>query len=216
MKTQMRILLSGALVVVPLAITVSVVIGAGAWLDEKGQDLVSALVNINAAKGKEVKVELYHGTGVVLVLGLIYLAGLLTHVWGFRPLWTRFEQLLARVPGVKVIYESVRDLMKLFGGGAGTMGRVVEYRPPGSSLAFLGIVTNENPIVGQDDGQTKRVAVYLPLAYMFGGPTILAMPDQLKEVNIPVEEALKLAATAHVGGPGKTESAKGSEVQKRS
>ena len=189
MKTQVRIFLSGALVVVPLAITVWVIISAGAWVDGLGRALIKRL-------GEDPD-KLFQGAGALVLLGLIYLAGLLTLVWGFRPLWARFERLLARVPGVKVIYESVRDLMKLFGGGASSMGRAVEYRPPGSDAAFLGIVTNENPLASE--GGPKRVAVYLPLAYMLGGPTVLVSPENLRELKIPVEKALRLAATAHMG-----------------
>jgi uncharacterized membrane protein len=194
MKTQIRILLGGALVIVPLAITVYVLWSVGSWMDDKGRAAVDYFWGEGTAKE-----HLRRGAGALLLLAVLYLAGLLTRVWGFRPLWERFERLLARVPGVKIIYESVRDLMKLFGGGAGSMGRTVEYRPPGTDLAVLGILTNEDPAASRGGGQ-KRVAVYLPMAYMFGGPTVLVSPQHLRELDIPVEQALKLAATAHVGG----------------
>jgi uncharacterized membrane protein len=191
MKTQVRIFLSGALIVVPLAITVYVIISVGAWVDGLGRELVKR-VGWDPSK-------LFQGAGALLVLVVIYVTGLLTHVWGFRPMWVWFERLLARVPGVKIVYESVRDLMKLFGGGAGSMGRAVEYRPPGSEASYLGIVTNEHPVAAE--GGSQRVAVYLPLAYMFGGPTVLTSPENLRELKISVEHALKLAATAHMGAP---------------
>jgi uncharacterized membrane protein len=191
MKTQVRIFLSGALVVVPLAITVYVLVSVGLWLDGMGKAVVTYI------GGEQTK--LFRGAGALLLVGLIYLAGLLTHVWGFRPLWERFERLLSRVPGVKIIYESIRDLMRLFGGGAASMGRTVEYRPPGADYSVLGILTNENPVASRPPGE-KRVAVYLPMAYMFGGPTVLVPPEHLRALDIPVEQALKLAATAHVGG----------------
>ena len=189
MKTQVRIFLSGALVVVPLAITVYVIISVGAWVEGLGRELVKRV-------GWDPE-KLFSGAGALLLLGVIYLAGLLTHVWGFRPLWAWFERLVTRLPGVKIIYESVRDLMKLFGGGGGSMGRAVEYRPPGSEASYLGIVTNEHPVAAE--GGSKRVAVYLPLAYMFGGPTVLTSPENLRELKITAEHALKLAATAHMG-----------------
>jgi uncharacterized membrane protein len=140
------------------------------------------------------------GTGVVMIVVAVYLVGLLMHLWVFRRFWNWLESMLARLPGVKIIFESVRDLMKLFGGGAGSMGRAVEYRPPGAQISVLGIVTNENP-PGAKAGEPRRVAVYIPLAYMFGGPTVLAPPEHLRELDMPVEQALKLAATAMVGGP---------------
>jgi len=43
------------------------------------------------------------------------------------------------------------------------------------------------------------VAVYLPYAYMFGGPTIYVSPEHVHDVDLSVEQVLKIAATAHVG-----------------
>ncbi len=190
MKRQAKIFLAGALIIVPVAITLYVLYSVAASLDGLGTRVL---------QGFWPEVQSFPGAGAVLLIATVYFVGLLTHVWVFRNAFSRLERLMARLPGVKVIYESVRDLMKLFGGDSKSMGRVVEYRPPGTNLTMLGILTNENPgTVGQSDG-TKRVAVYLPLAYMFGGPTVYAEPKDLVELNMPVEQALRLAATANLG-----------------
>ena len=42
--------------------------------------------------------------------------------------------------------------------------------------------------------------VYLPMAYMIGGPIVYAKPSELEYIDMPVEMALKLAATAFIGG----------------
>jgi uncharacterized membrane protein len=198
MKNLIRTFLSGALVVVPVAITAYVLYSMALWLDSLGLRMVTA-VWPNA--------QTFPGAGALLLIAVIYLTGLLTRLWIFRRVWDVIEGLLAKVPGVKVIYESVRDLMKLFGGGAASMGRVVEYRPPGTDVAVLGILTNEHPIGVAPEGQPKRVAVYLPLAYMLGGPTILTTEDNLTDVDMPVEHALKLAATAYLGSGSAPETA---------
>ena len=195
MKVVIRTFLSGLLIIVPLAITAYVLYSVGSWMDDKGRLAVAKIWGADAAKG------LFSGAGALLLMGVVYITGMLTRVWAFRTAWGLFERLVASVPGVKVIYESVRDLMKLFGAGSNSMGRVVEYRPPGTDVAVLGILTNEHPAAGKQAGAPDRVAVYLPLAYMLGGPTILTSPEHLKDVDMTVEHALKLAATAHLGGP---------------
>lgn len=200
MKTQIRIFLSGALIIVPLAITAYVLYAAAVWLDGLGTRLVERFWP---------SVRLFPGTGALVLVGAIYIVGLLMHVLAFRRLWEYFERLLSRLPGVKIIYESIRDLMRLFGGG-GHGGRAVEYRPPGADLSVLGIVTNENP-PGVAPDEPKRVAVYVPLAYMFGGPTVLASPEHLRTLDMSVEQAMKLAATALVGGPTPAPGAKHEE-----
>lgn len=192
MKKQLRILLAGAMVVVPLAFTIGVI----AWIGAKLDGLVEPVLGPKL---------MFTGVGAVVVVVVMYVAGLATHFWVFRGFFGLVERLVVRVPGVKTIYEAVRDLMKLFGSEARRMGRVVEYRPPGANMTLMGILTNEQPVgIDAVDGQQK-VAVYLPFSYMFGGLTVYANPDELREVNIPVEQALKVCTTAQVSSLGEPE-----------
>jgi len=214
MRKQLRILLTGLLVVVPFAITVWAIWTAGLWLDKLGIGL--ALKPVWDLLGLHEKWNLAdtHGLGALVVVLTIYLVGVLMHFWLFRRIVELAEKLIERVPGVKTLYESVRDLMKLFGPETRkTMGRVVEYRPAGSEIGVLGILTNERPAGTADAG---KAAVYFPLAYMIGGPVLFVPRERLREVDMPVERALRLCATAHVtaeqsdpdsakGTPGETE-----------
>jgi len=195
MKRQIRIFLAGLLVVVPLAVAAYVVWVVGSGLDGLGNQAVRAVWP---------DAELPPGLGVLVLIVAIYIIGLLTHLWVFQWAFRLLEGLIARVPGVKVIYESVRDLMKLFGGDAEKMGKVVRYHPPGTDIDLLGIMTNENPAGIAESAPDRRVAVYLPYAYMFGGPTIYVSPEHVHEVGLSVEQALKIAATAHVGANAAT------------
>lgn len=208
MKRQLRILLTGLFVVVPFAITVWLIWKVGLMLDELGVNLalkpIWDLFNLH----DQWNLQKIHGVGAIILIVGIYLVGLLMHFWVFRSLVDLFERLFEKVPGVKTIYESVRDLLKLFGSESRKkMGRVVEYRPPGAVMGVLGILTNEQPI---GTGDEDKVAVYFPLAYMIGGPVLFIPRDHLQEVDMPVERALRLCATGQVGietsGQGSTES----------
>ena len=184
MQKQLRILLAGVMVVAPLAATVWVVWFLGSWLDETGRNLLQMD-------------ELPPGVGAVVVIMVIYLIGLLTHFWLFRGLLSKVDTLVSRVPGVKTIYESIRDLMKLFGGDSARMGRVVQYTAPGSDMSMLAVLTSEKP-AGVDPAGGEKVAIYIPYSYMFGGLTVFVSPENIREVDMPVETALKLCATAQV------------------
>lgn len=189
MQKQIRIFLAGSVVVVPLAITVYVVWSVGTWLD--------GLVSVPLA---DRGVGLPRGVGALIIVAAIYGVGLLTHLWGFRLAFSLIDRLLASLPGIKTLYESVRDLMKLFGGAAGRAGKAVRYSPPGSDASMLGILTNDRPAGVAGPGEADRVvAVYLPLSYMVGGPTLYVSPAHLRNVDLSVEQVLKLAATAHLG-----------------
>ena len=186
MKRQLRIMLAGALVVVPFALTAYVIWWAGVKLDGLGAAVLPEPVQ-------------FPGVGAVLVIVVIYLTGLLTHLWVFRGLLGWTERMVVRVPGVKTIYESVRDLMKLFGGDSGRMGRTVLYTDPAGGMTVLGILTNESPAGLEQGPAGGKVAVYLPYSYMFGGPTIYVSRECVQEIDMPVETALKLCTTAQVG-----------------
>ncbi|MCE5277785.1 MAG: DUF502 domain-containing protein [Planctomycetaceae bacterium] len=188
MQRQLRILLAGVVVVAPLAATAWVVWSLGAWLEGMGRTLLPKIFP---------GIILLPGVGAGVVIVLVYLVGLLTHFYMFNALLSRLDQLLTRVPGIKTIYESVRDLLKLFGRGSERMGRVVRWRVPGTEMTALGVLTNEKPAGAGPDGGNK-VAVYLPFSYMFGGMTVFVPQDHLEAVDMPVEEALKLCATAQV------------------
>ncbi len=186
MQKQLRILLAGVMVIAPLAVTVWIILGVGSWLDDMGRKLFP-------------DPDLPTGVGAAVVIVGIYLVGLLTHFWVFRWMLAGLDKLVAHVPGVKTIYESVRDLLKLFGGDSRRMGRVVRYKTPGGDMSMLAILTNEAPAgLDPEDPDGRKVAIYLPYSYMFGGITIFVSPENIREVNMPVERALKLCATAQV------------------
>ncbi len=197
MKRQLKIFLAGLFALVPFAITVWVIWWVGLALDNLGVNLALRPIWKVFELEDRWPLEQIHGVGAVILIVAIYLVGLLMHFWLFRGIVRVFERIFEKVPGVKTIYESMRDLMKLFGSESRQkMGRVVEYLPPGAALGVLGILTNEQP---SGTGDTDRAAVYFPLAYMIGGPVMFVPRDHLREVDMPVERALRLCATAQVG-----------------
>ncbi|MDP6046277.1 MAG: DUF502 domain-containing protein [Phycisphaerae bacterium] len=195
MKKQLGILLAGIMVLVPLVITAYTVYWLGSTLDALGGELLP-------------NVKLPPGVGALILIVGVYIVGLATRLWLFQAFWSLLEKLITHMPGVKMLYESVRDLLQLFGGDAGKMGQVVQYSPPGSNMKMLGIRTNEQPPYADGSGCGRTVAVYLPFSYMFGGITVYCRPDQIEEIDMPVEQCMKLCATAFVGQeePPKNES----------
>ena len=61
---------------------------------------------------------------------------------------------------------------------------------------MLGILTNDKP---RGTSEPDRVAVYFPLAYMIGGPVLFVPRQHLRDVDMPVEQALRICAMAQVG-----------------
>lgn len=190
LKKQVRILVAGVMLVVPLALTFWILYAIATWIGDLGESIL-ALWWPDA--------DFPTWLGVAVVLGLVYAAGLMARMWGFRTLFAWLDRTLGRIPGVKTIYESIRDLLNLFSGDTEKMGHVVLYRQPGTDLMLLGIMTNDNPVGIAENTSDRRVAVYQPFAYMFGGPVVYVPADHVQRIDMSVDQALKLAATAHVG-----------------
>ena len=176
------------MVVVPLIVTVWVVLWAGSTID----GLVKSVIKMVSPRSG-VEVWWFHGLGVIFAVAGIYFIGLLTHLWAFRWALGLIERVFSRLPGVKSIYESVRDILNLFGGDANKTGQAVRYRVPGTEIDLLGIRTSTSPQAAEG---SDKVAVYLPMSYMIGGPTVYVSADSLEPLDMSVEEAMKLAAIA--------------------
>ncbi|MDY7011084.1 MAG: DUF502 domain-containing protein [Planctomycetota bacterium] len=190
MKKQIRIFLAGVMVVTPFAVTAYVIWWAGTAMD--------GLVRSGIEKvSPGIEDWWFPGAGIIFLLVGVYVIGLLTHLWAFRWAVRIIERIFSRLPGVKSIYESVRDVLNIFGGDANRMGQVVRYRIPGTEIDLLGIRTSTSP---RPSGGADKVAVYLPMSYMIGGPTVYVSPDSLEPIDMSVEEAMKIAATAGAAG----------------
>lgn len=202
MNKQLGIFLAGVLVVVPFAISVYLIWTVGAWVNNLGSDALELF---------GIDYEISQWIGALAVIVAVYLIGLLTHFWMFRKIIELFERLFRHVPGIKTLYESVRDLMKLFGSKSGKMGQVVLYKQPDGNSAMLGVLTSDNPPGVKP--QEGKVAVYFPFSYMIGGQILYVSRDKLEYVDMPVETALKLCATAYVGASTDAELEKTDETE---
>lgn len=194
-KKHFQIFVSGVMVVVPFAVLAYVVVWVGGGLDGLVKDVVRAVTPESWTPG--IERHWPPGVGAVGVLAGVYLVGILTQWWVFRYIVGLVEAGLVRVPVVKGIYEAVRDVMKLMGGeGAAKMGRVVRLRVPGTDAEMLGILTSANPRGLPGSG---KVAVYIPLSYQLGGHLVYVPAESVQPVDMPVEVALRLVATAEAG-----------------
>ncbi|MBT3278676.1 MAG: DUF502 domain-containing protein [Phycisphaerales bacterium] len=188
MQKFLKTFMTGIFVVLPLAATAWIVWWVGTKLGGLGVDLIASL-------GISVKDNILAPiAGGIMVLLLVYLVGLLTNLWLFNKLLSQVDKLLSRVPGIKTVYESVRDLLNLFGGD-NQQGYAVLYHPPSLPYKQLGVVTNEHPDGIDEPGM---VLVHLPMGYMIGGQIILVPIEHTTRLDMPVETAMKLAATAFV------------------
>lgn len=140
----------------------------------------------------------FTGLGILIGVLVIALVGVAASAWVGRLLLEALEGLLLRIPLVKTVYASVRDLVSFAGGKKPGLGRVVvaEIAP---GVRMIGLVTKEEAErLTALPGDAGNAAVYLPMAYNLGGYMVLLPRERLERLDMKVEDALRLAMTAGI------------------
>ncbi|HZV61058.1 MAG TPA: DUF502 domain-containing protein [Methylophilaceae bacterium] len=192
-----RYFITGLLVLVPLFITIWVLIVLIGILDQSLL-LVPASLQPEALFGMSIP-----GLGALLTLGIILLTGVIaTNFFGKRIILF-WESLLGRVPVVKSIYYSVKQVSDTLFADSGQAFRkalLVQYPREGSwTIAFLtgkpgGDVVNHL--------QGDYVSVYVPTTPNPTSGFFLMMPKaDVIELKMSVDEALKYIVSMGVVAP---------------
>ena len=178
--------IAGLFVVVPLGITIFILKFLfnfadgilGSYLDS----LLSAFI-----------LREYHipGLGILTGVVVIYLSGALaTNVMGTRVLrW--WDELLSRIPLVKSIYSSSKQLTQVFKEGKNSYRRAVFVEWPRAGVRAVGFVTAEV----ERDGE-KLVVVYVPtMPNPTSGFALFFRDSEVHDCGMTVEEAVKFVVS---------------------
>lgn len=189
MKLFTRLFLRGLAAVLPLALT-----GYLVWL------AISSVENLlrEVLEALFPGVAYWPGMGFAASILVVLAAGMLMYTFIARSVYRWFTDLLARIPVVKSVYGMVLDVVHLFGGGGRKpFQKVVLVRLEPAGAELLGFMTRDD-VSDLPGFGTGKVAVYLPMSYQIGGFTVLVPADQVREVGMGVEEALRFCVTAGV------------------
>lgn len=140
------------------------------------------------------------GLGLLITLLLITAIGAFTSNVVGRSVLESTEHFMTRVPLVKLVYSSIKDLIGAFVGDRKSFDRPVAVRPQrNAELKLLGFVTRHS--LGSL-GMLGHVAVYLPQSYNFAGQLILVPADQVEELDVPSGELMTFIVSGGVSGLG--------------
>ena len=182
-----RVFIRGLAFILPITLTVYLFY----WLFIKTEAMADY-----AAKEFGLSFLNFPGSGIVFILLIIMGIGALSLSSFFDKLMSHILKTIEKIPIVNSIFGPLRDLMRFLGEDADQAGRkvvLVEYK----DIYCLGLVTNTAEALKKDEYK-DLVAVYIPMSYNVGGYTILVPKDKLVEVNIEVEQAIKLAITGWI------------------
>jgi len=179
-----RYFVRGCLVSVPLAVTGWIVWGTLSFVDR----LLPFAIP---------------GVGLVVTLSLVTLVGLFTsNVIGKR-VFQLTDRALSGMPLVKLLYTSIKDLIRAFVGDHKSFDRpaAVALTPGGARI--LGFVTRDGlHMLGMPD----FVAVYFPQSYNFAGQLAVVPREQVELLDAASAEVMTLIVKGGISGVGRGQS----------
>lgn len=145
----------------------------------------------------------YHipGVGFITMVLLIMVVGLMSRNLVGRVIIKFFDKLISTLPLARTIYSAIRDLISAFAISAKskTFKNVVLVEYPRNGLYSVGFATNEVFINIDNQNNTDLVSVYFPHPPNPTSGVVIFVPrDQVKILNLTIEEGLKLVLSGGV------------------
>ena len=192
--------LTGLVTLVPIAATLYFLY----WLAITTESLLGRAVRM-------ILPEQYYipGTGVAVSLLLVFSVGLLMKSWLVRTVFSWWEAVLYRIPLIKSIYGSIRDLLSFISGTSETESQQVVTVSMNNGLRVIGFITRDSLAdLPAEMGENDDIVVYIPLGYMIGGHTVLVSRSRVQTINLPKEDAMRFVLTGGLAKPGNNSSTK--------
>jgi uncharacterized membrane protein len=179
LRTILRYFFGGTLFIVPLVATGYFIFVAFTWLD--------SLLNLP-----------YPGLGFVIIFGAITIFGYFTTAFAFKTFSDWFDHGMNRIPLVKLIYSSVKDLLAAF------VGEKRKFNKP-----VLVTINKENQLhrigfITQSDltelGLKDMVAVYFPQSYAVAGDHFVVPATSVQPLDVSGPIAMKFIVSGGISG----------------
>lgn len=201
MKKIGTLFLQGLIAILPIALTLYLIY----WLATSAESVLGRAIRF------VIKGYYLPGMGVLVGFVLTVGIGILLKLWLFRKVFSLGETLLQRIPGIKSIYGSIRDLVGFFDASKQKeFDKTVMVTMGDDDTRLMGLVTREDfSDLPEGIGDDKTVAVYLPMSYQLGGFTVMVPKAKIRPVDMKVDQAMQFVLTAAVSAEDKHEKASG-------
>jgi uncharacterized membrane protein len=192
-----RYIMAGLLVWVPLGITIYVILWLVGTLDQTLL-LLPEQLRPEAVFGFRIP-----GLGVVLSFAILLVTGVIAANFFGQRLIRMWEGIIERIPFVKSIYSSVKQVSDTVLSDQGTAFRkalLVEFPRPGCwTIAFL---TGTPADSVSDHLRGDFVSIYVPTTpNPTGGYFVMVPREAIRELDMSVDEALKYIISMGVVAP---------------
>lgn len=175
----LRYFFSGTLFIVPLLATAYFIYISFTWLDD------------------QLRLP-YPGLGFVIIFTVITLIGYLSTNYIFKTLGKWFDAGMNRIPLVKIIYSTVKDLLGAVVGDKRKFNKPVLVRiNRENDLRQIGFVTQQDI---SELGLHDMLVVYIPHSYAISGNHFFVPKENVQPLKISGPTAMKFIVSGGVSG----------------
>jgi uncharacterized membrane protein len=194
-----RTFLAGLLILLPLFITYVLIAFLFNIFTGIGAPLVIGLFRLVGAN--DLSYPIVPLVNLLLSLAVIFLLGLVgTNILG-RRVFSNFEGLLLRLPLVRTVYSSAKQVVETFQGPGRSFQRVVLIEYPRKGVWALGLVATERHDSLRLFPSEIVVTVFIPTTpNPTSGYLVIVSPEDVKEIDFTVEEAFKFIVSGGIIG----------------
>lgn len=177
-------LLKGLLVVAPGVLTIYIILGLFAFIDNSINDLIEAFFNVR-----------FRGLGIVIGTFLIGLIGMLSGSL-FNQFIIYIEDAIAHIPLVKIVYSSIKDFFSAFVSEERKFNKPALIKMGGNdNLQRLGFITETDlSHLGLED----MVSVYIPHSYNFSGNLFIVRAEDVTPIKANTTDVMKFIVSGGV------------------
>ncbi len=196
-KQLRKYIITGLLIWVPLGITI-LVIKLLVDLMDKTLLLLPPAWRPEAIFGIDIP-----GLGIVISAMIIFVTGFFLTNFAGRRLIKLWESILDRIPFVRSIYSSVKQVTStILSSDSNTFSEVLLIQYPRKGIWTLCFKTNEGPKRFKDATNEELLTVFVPTTPNPTSGFILFVPkEEVKKMDMDVEDALKLVMSLGVVTP---------------
>ena len=181
LKKLMRLLIQGIILIAPLALTIYLLFELFLFLDSFLSKLLGDIP----------------GLGILILILVLIFIGYLGSTFISDPIRRYFNRLLNKIPVIKLIYRSVKDIISAFTGNKKKFNSPVMVKEHANGTCYkIGFITQSNlSNIGISEGLT---AVYFPHSYAISGVLMLVENESLQAIDASAGEVMKFIVSGGV------------------
>ncbi len=191
--------LTGVIITAPFSITIYLVWQFLTFLDTRVEGLLPERYNPESYLPFSLP-----GVGLVVMLAFLTLVGMLTAGLAGRTLVRLGERLLSRMPVVRSVYATLKQIFEtVLAQSSRSFREVVLIEYPRRGIGAIGFVTGPTRGEIQDRSEEELVNVFLPTTPNPTSGFLLFVPRKdLIHLDMTIEEGIKLVISGGIVGPG--------------